>query len=237
VKAPAILNPSFTQEIDMKNRMALAGLLAALFFCSAPLMAQATTEAPATTEATTEAIAVDTREADHEALRTLMRTATEAINTRKFDRVTPLLHPSFTVVAVDNTKLVGIEAFRDYWNRLFEGPNAMMASIEAKPVADELTFFLGDNVGVVYGTSQDTYTFHKNSVFKEGETRSMSTRWSAVVAKDGGSWKLVNVHFSANPFDNPMLDVAKSVTKRFAIIAGIGGLLAGLLLMALLRRR
>lgn len=177
------------------------------------------------------------RKADHEALRELLRTATEAINTRKFDLVAPRLHSGFTVIAVDNTKLVGIEAFRTYWNALFDGADAPLVAVETRPVADELTFFLSDTVGVVYGTSQDTYTFHKNAVFAEGDKRSMNTRWSAAVIKEGEVWKLVNVHFSANPFDNPMLDVATGAVKKTALMAGIGGLVLGLVLMALLRRR
>ncbi|MBL8297632.1 MAG: hypothetical protein JNN30_04710 [Rhodanobacteraceae bacterium] len=181
--------------------------------------------------------APDPREADHEALRALMRTATEAVNTRKFDLLAPRLHAGFTVIAVDNTKLVGIDAFRTYWNGLFDGPNAPLIAVESKPVADELTLFLGENTGVVYGTSDDTFTFRKNSVFKEGEKRSMKTRWSATVAKDGEVWKLVNVHFSANAFDNPMLDAAAGIVTRTAALAGVAGLVLGLLLTGLLRRR
>ena len=52
----------------------------------------------------------------------------------------------------------------------------------------------------------------------------MKTRWSATVAKDGDAWKLVNVHFSANAFDNPMLDAAKAYAQKMAIIAGVVGL-------------
>jgi ketosteroid isomerase-like protein len=203
----------------------MAALFAYLLLClwSSAGLAQATPQ--------------DGREADHEALRALLRTATEAVNARKFDQLQGSLHAGFTVIAADNTKLVGIEAFRQYWNKLFDGADAPLVSVQTKPVADELTFFLADTVGVVYGTSQDTYTFHKNTVFKEGEQRTMNTRWSAAVVKEGDGWKLVNVHFSANPFDNPMLDVATGATKKAAIIAGLGGLVLGLLLMALLRRR
>jgi hypothetical protein len=181
--------------------------------------------------------APDPRDGDHEALRALMRTATEAVNTRKFDLLAPRLHAGFTVIAVDSTKLVGVDAFRTYWNGLFDGPDAPLIAMETRPVADELTFFLGDSVGVVYGTSEDTFTFRKNAVFKEGEKRSMKTRWSAAVVKEGDAWKLVNVHFSTNPFDNPMLDAATGAVKRTAVLAGVAGLLLGLLLMGLLRRR
>ena len=114
---------------------------------------------------------------------------------------------------------------------LFEGPGAMFAKIEVRPVADELTRFLDDNSGVVYGTSDDT--FH----FKDGEVRSMKTRWSATVQKEGDLWKLVDVHFSANVLDNPLLSTAKSYAVKLAVGGLFAGLVIGVLLMALLRRR
>ena len=101
--------------------------------------------------------------------------------------------------------------------------------MEVKPVSDELTRFVSDTSGVVYGVSDDAYTF------RDGDVRTMKTRWSAVVQKDGDAWKLVNVHFSSNLLDNPMLDAAKSYAQRMAWIAGAVGLVVGALLMALLR--
>ncbi len=70
-----------------------------------------------------------------------------------------MLHPGFTIITVDNQKLVGLDTVKKYYAALFDGPNAMLAKLEAKPVADELTRFLGDTTGVVYGVSDDTYTF------------------------------------------------------------------------------
>lgn len=171
------------------------------------------------------------RKEDHDALRALLTKAAEALNSRNLDSVADSLHPGFTAITVDNQKLVGLDAFKTYFNGLFDGPQAMLTKMEVKPVADELTRFLGENTGVTYGTSEDT--FH----FKDGETRTMKIRWSAVVAKDADRWKLVSIHFSPNLLDNPMLEAAKDYGKKFSLIAGVGGLIVGAILMLLLRRR
>lgn len=171
------------------------------------------------------------REKDHEALRAVLAKGAEALNTRNLDLIAPLLDPEFTIITVDNRKEVGLEAFKKYYASLFEGPGAMLSKIEVRPVADELTRFLDENDGVVYGTSDET--FH----FKDGDVRSMKTRWSATVRKEGDVWKLVNVHFSANVLDNPLLAAAKSYAIKLAVGGFAAGLIVGLLLMALLRRK
>jgi hypothetical protein len=141
------------------------------------------------------------------------------------------VHPGITVITVDNQKLVGLDAVKKYYAALFDGPNALLTKMEVKPVADEITQFLGETTGVVYGVSEDTYQF------KDGETRTMNTRWSATVAREGDAWKLVNAHLSSNLLDNPMIDAAKAQAQKFAGIAGVIGLVVGALLMMLLRRR
>ena len=135
------------------------------------------------------------------------------------------------MITVDNRKLVGLEAVKKYYAALFDGPDAILTKLEVKPVADELTSFLGENSGVVYGVSDDVYRF------KDGDTRNMQTRWSAAVDRDGETWKLVNVHFSANLLDIPMLDAAKDYAQKTSIIGGVAGLIAGALLMEVIRRR
>jgi ketosteroid isomerase-like protein len=171
------------------------------------------------------------REKDHEALRAILVKGAEALNTRNLDIVAPLLDPGFTIITVDNRKEVGLDAFKKYYAGLFDGPNAMFNKIEVHPVADELTRFLDENSGVVYGTSDDT--FH----FKDGDVRSMKTRWSATVQREGDGWKLVDVHFSANVLDNPLLAAAKAFATKLAIGGLIVGLVLGALLTLLMRRK
>jgi uncharacterized protein (TIGR02246 family) len=171
------------------------------------------------------------RKADHDALRAILAKSAEALNTRKLESVADVVHPGFTVITVDNQKLVGLDALKKYYAGLFEGPNAVLSKLEVKPVADELTRFVSETSGVVYGVSDDTYTF------RDGDVRTMKTRWSAVVQRDGEAWKLVNVHFSANLLDNPMLDAAKGYAQRMMWVAGAVGLVLGAVLVTMLRRR
>lgn len=173
----------------------------------------------------------EARHKDHEALRTLLKTAAEALNTRDFDTIAPLLHPDFTIITVDNQKLTGLNAFERYWNRLFSGEGTVLERIEVNPEADELTRFLDENTGVSHGTSRDTY------YFTNGDVRTMKTRWTAVVQKQEGPWKLVAVHFSANLLDNPVLEATRSQTLKIAGSALIGGLVLGIAITLIARRR
>lgn len=179
----------------------------------------------------TSATAQEQRKADHDQLRELLKRGAEALNTRKLDAMAPYLHPDFTVVTVDNRKLRGLPEFKQYWNGLFEGKDAVLKSIETKPEADDLSRFLDDNTGMSFGTSDDRYTFN------DGDVRQMKSRWSAVVQKDGDAWKIVSVHFSANLLDNPVLDAAKQAVQKWALIAGAIGIAVGLALGFLMRRR
>jgi ketosteroid isomerase-like protein len=179
----------------------------------------------------TPAYAQEERSQDHDQLRTLLKRGAEALTTRQLDAITPYLHPEFTLVTVDNRKLKGTDELQQYWNELFDGEAPLLKTVEVRPEADQLTTFLDDDSGVVYGTSNDRYTF------ADGDVREMTSRWSAVVQKDDDTWKLVSVHFSSNLLDNPVIDAAKNAARRMAIIAGIAGLLAGLVIGFVLRRR
>src|SRR5262245_55774852 len=168
---------------------------------------------------------------DRDALRALLVKGSEALNTRNFDAIAPSMHSGFTIVTVDNKKFVGLDEFKKHYNALFEGDGAILTKVEVKLEADEATRLLDPTTGVVYGTSNDTYHF------KDGDVRTMKTRWSAVTKKEGGTWKIVNVHFSTDLFDNPVLGAAKSYAKKLAICGAIAGLVVGFLLMALMRRK
>jgi ketosteroid isomerase-like protein len=168
---------------------------------------------------------------DHDQLRALLKRGAEALNTRQLDSMAPYLHPEFTLVTVDNHKLKGIAELKTYLNELFDGETPIFKSMEVRPEADDLTTFLDEDSGVVYGTSNDRYTF------SDGDVREMSTRWTAVVQKDGETWKLVSVHFSANLLDNPVIDAAKTTARRLIFIVGGIGLAAGLVIGFLVRRR
>jgi ketosteroid isomerase-like protein len=172
------------------------------------------------------------QEAAHQELRALRDACVAALNSRSFDAIPPLLAQEFTIVTVDNQKFTKLDDFRGYFEGLFTGPNAMLEKVEVQAETDELTRFLGSgDTGIAFGTTNDTYHF------KDGDVRSMKTRWSAVVKKEDARWKLASVHFSTGLLDNPVVDAAASFARTGILAAGIGGLLAGAGLGALLARR
>ncbi len=61
----------------------------------------------------------------------------------------------------------------------------------------------------------------------------MPERWSAVVVKDGGIWKVSRIIFSANILDNPVVTTIKDDIQKFVIIAVLAGALVGIVIGAL----
>jgi hypothetical protein len=171
------------------------------------------------------------REQDHEELRTLLRAATEAMNTKNFDALLPLFNDRFSITTVDQRLFTSLADFKAYYDNLFNGSNAPLKNIEFKPVADDLTAFVGDNVGLSYGTSTDTY------LFSDGDTRTMTSRWTATVFKRDGKWKILNIHIGTNLLDNPVVSSLKSTIYKSATIAVIVGLALGFAIAWFLRGR
>jgi hypothetical protein len=165
---------------------------------------------------------------DHQELTKLREVTEKAINTRNFDLLKPyLVQNNLTVITVDGQKFASLEAFREYWTKLFENKSLGIERIEVKPIADGPTEFLSDNVGVCHGTSNDSY------YFKTGDVKVMPERWSAVVLKDKGVWKVSRIIFSANILDNPVVTTIKADIEKFVIIAVLAGAVIGVLIGAL----
>jgi ketosteroid isomerase-like protein len=165
--------------------------------------------------------AQDSRQADHDALRALRAGMTKAINTRDFEGLASALAKEFVLTTVDQQTFRSIAQFRSYWDGLFQGERAVLRRVTVNPEADELTRFVSSEVGIVHGASTDTYEF------TDGDTRVMKVRWSAVVQKLDGQWKLVSVHVGTNLFDNPVLDAAKGRARMVAAGALAAGLALG----------
>lgn len=172
------------------------------------------------------------RDADHEALRGLMKTSSEALNTSNFDLLKQTLSSkNFTFITVDNQKFNNLEEFKTYWEKTFNGPTAMLKTVKVEPTATSETQFLSDNVGVVDGTAEETYTF------RDGDIRKMTTSWTAVVNKEEGGWKIAQIHFSANILDNPVLSAAKKAAGSNILIPALVGFALGALLLGVIRRK
>jgi ketosteroid isomerase-like protein len=160
------------------------------------------------------------REQDHEELRAMMKTVTDAVNGRDPEALIPLLAHPFSITMVDQAHITSIEGLREYFRQRFEGKGSLLESVEIAPKADALTEFLDDKVGVDFGTSTDTYTL------KTGRKVVLHSRWTATLLKTADGWKLSAVHAGVDMLDNPIL----RASERLQLVWGAGGLIVGLLL-------
>jgi hypothetical protein len=179
------------------------------------------------------AAAQEERKADHDELRAMLKTATEALNSRNLDALAPLLHSKFSITTADQKLFTNLNDFKAYYDELFKTGlgNTPLTGIIFNPTADALTDFVGDNIGLSHGTSTDTY------VFQDGDTRTMTSRWTATVFKDGGKWKLLNVHIGTSFMDNPYVSAVKSYVYKVGFGALLVGLVAGFVGALVWRRR
>jgi ketosteroid isomerase-like protein len=145
------------------------------------------------------------RDADHDALRGLMKKVVQAINERDMKVLGACFAKEFVFTAIDQTVITNEEQLKAFNDKIFAGKDAPMKKIEIKPEADTLTKFLADNVGYCVGKSTETYTMKDNRAF------TMVNRWTATVVKEGGEWKIAAVHSGVNFMDNPIL-TAKSMS-------------------------
>ncbi len=172
--------------------------------------------------------AVD-READHTALRGLLSKVTEAVNSQDIDTVISCFAREFCFTAVDQSVITNAEQVKAYYDRMLRKPDSLVTNYKVEAKADILTRFIDTNTGYCYGSTQDTCI-----VRKTGQPATMTTRWTSVVVKEEGQWKIAMVHVGVNFMDNPVINaVAKSLQNKVWTYSGIGlflGVVIGVLL-------
>jgi ketosteroid isomerase-like protein len=171
------------------------------------------------------------RAADHAALRVLRDEMARALQARDAEKLATLLAREFVVTTVDQTAITKVSEIKPYLQRMFVGPQALLTGIEVNPEALVLTRFVSDTAGYCYGTSVDTYHL------KSGGVTKMTTRWTALLVKEEGAWKVAAIHFGTNFLDNPVLDRSIAAGRNLAIGGLAVGLLVGGLGVWMLKRR
>jgi hypothetical protein len=156
---------------------------------------------------------------DHDELRALLKTFTEAFNTRNLDPLLPNLHKNFTVTMINQDLVTNPNELKGYLDKQFTGPGALLKDVKIKPDADIPTVFLEGRIGINRGSSADTYTL------KDGRVFTLNTRWTGTAIKEDDKWKVLNAHIGLNIIDNPILD---AMEKLKWIWTG-GGLALGLI--------
>jgi ketosteroid isomerase-like protein len=161
-------------------------------------------------------------QAIHQELRAILQTVQGAINSGNFDAMLPVVSKDIRATPVNQEVLSSHADVSEYFRRWF-GPGGVLAKLDLKFDADTLTELSPDKTwGLVRGKGDERYTL------ANGKNYDLATRWTATIAKESdGKWRLRAIHIGTNFLDNPVLAEAKDAVTKFALLAGIGGLVVG----------
>ena len=148
------------------------------------------------------------READHQELRLLKTKIATAMNEGDIKALTACLAKEFVLTTIDQTTITNAAQFAVFYARMFTARDAPLASMKIEPYADVLTRFVSPAAGYCYGASSETYTM------KDGRAFVMTNRWTALVVKEDGAWKIAAAHGGVNFMDNPVLTASSMSTWR-----------------------
>jgi uncharacterized protein (TIGR02246 family) len=173
----------------------------------------------------------ENREADHTALRALRDKVATALNQQDAKTLASCFAKEFAFTAVNQTVVTNEAQIQALFDSMFRGDKALLTGFKTEPKADILTRFVDTNTGVCYGSTKDTYTM------KSGQVVEMNVRWSATVVKEDGQWKVALAHAGTDFLDNPVLEKVAAASKRLTLLAAIGGLLIGLVVGWMIKRK
>ncbi len=153
----------------------------------------------------------------------------QASQTGKFDALESVLAPNFTAVMVTGEEVKNIQQLKDYNAKMREligagGSYSLKASYEPGVMLG--TTALGFGSTDEHVTTSEHHEYHFNS------------RWTALVTKQDGVWKLLRVHISMDPLQNTFVTTFRGRATQLYGGIGIGiGLLLGALIGRSLARR
>jgi ketosteroid isomerase-like protein len=163
-------------------------------------------------------------EATHNELRALRGGLMDAVNKGDIERQLTYLTTNVVVTWHDAEVSRGHEGVREYYNRMMNGPNKVVADFHAEVNVDELTILYGENTGIAFGSSVEHFKLTNGSSFD------LKGRWTITMVKEDGRWLIASLHVSTNIFDNVMLDMEKKYAIRAICVALVIGIIVGWLI-------
>ena len=170
-------------------------------------------------------LALADEEQDRETLKTYLSTFESALNNNGIDKIVPLLKEDIVVTFVNAEVARGVPEVIEYHEKTLGSSNALLKGYSTKATISAPARFY-QNTAIATGTALDTYTLANGDVIK------MGTIWSVTLAKDEttSEWKIAQLHFSANPFDNPVMQAINNKLIIIGVICALIGLFLGLLI-------
>lgn len=159
--------------------------------------------------------------ATHNALRQLKATMEKAMNERDLNTIVANVDPNVVFTTMNGDVCRGPQEIRAYFDKMLNAPGHIVKDVKVAFEVDQLTTLYGGDTGVAYGSSNDHY------VLTDGKTFDIRGRWTCTMVKNGDRWVVAAFHYSANVFDNPILDRYKRAIWQAGIAIGLVVLLIG----------
>lgn len=176
---------------------------------------------------------VQAQEADaatHNALRQLKATMEKALNERDLDTIVANVDPNVVFTTMNGDVCRGPEQIRAYFAKMLTAPGHIVKDVKVSFEVDALTTLYGGDTGVALGSSKDHYEL------TNGDTFDIQGRWTCTMVKNGDRWVIAAFHYSANVFENPILDRYRKAMWMVGAGAAAVALIVGLLLGRMLFR-
>ncbi len=164
-------------------------------------------------------------EADHQALRAIKSLYEDAIQSNNLEKLRPHVADDFSGIMVTNEAVEGMEEMKKYWDQIKKlmgegGSYTVIVEPERSWIHGDLALAKGSTQDLVKTGSGTEYTFQ--------------SRWTALLQKENGTWKLLRIHGSMDPLKNAFVLAEIRATRWLA-----GGIMlaVGLLVGWLIRGR
>lgn len=173
----------------------------------------------------------DSDDAIHDELRGLLRGIEQSVNSEKYGELAQYFHEKLRITTINQEIISSRPEIEIYFKKWF-GPGGYLKKLRMTLNADDSTELYNNTFGIVRGSGIEDYHLSDERFFP------MQTRWTATVVRDtDGKWRILALHIGTNFLDNPVLAVAESSTKYFAIGGTVVGLAAGILIGLWKRRK
>ena len=156
----------------------------------------------------------------HAELRTLRTEIIDAITKGDIDTVLQHVHPDVVVTWQNSEVCRGRQGLKDFFEKT--GRDSFKG-YKVPPTPDDLTLLHDGDTGISFGETVAAYKLL-------GKDYEIKSRWTATLVKVDGKWLLAAYHISMNILDNPLLNTAKSALYTAAGIAGVIGIIIGIVL-------
>lgn len=128
------------------------------------------------------------------------------------------------VTFYDGEYATGIPAIKKCMEKILTGDNPVLKSIKTTAKETEEAKVYPNNTAIAYGQITN------DLVFINGKSMHIDGRWTTSLIKQDSQWKITSLHFSANLFDNAILNEAQERLLMFCSIALIIGFILGWIL-------